>query len=502
MPDITPTIEMRVDGAAILDDAAAAIEDETGTAITALAMDDVTADVLDGINLTWGIKGTGPTDKVAQPGNITFQLDNSTNNSGGLLGYYSPDNSNARGGFVIGSRVLLKLAYNGTTQTVWKGRITKIKPDAGQYDSRRTSVTAMDYMYTLATHNLKLVPVLITTSVDLVIRKVLNNMPIYPENISIETSPDSLTIALNSEADEKTKGITAIQKAAQTDLGLVYVSQGVLVYINRNHRPAVSSADMSFSSTMVELEADRDIDEVFNVVKGTGYPARIDDDNTSVLYNLEREIEIAASETIVQTYRLRDPNSTGARASLYPGTLKALVADTDYKMSSISGDDGNDLNSSLDIAVLWGGNSVEVTYTNNDASTGYINKLVLTGRGVYNDAPLEYISEDATSITKYGERTITFDMPYQDDDDVVTTVADLILARYKEPYTQLKKVTFIGNTDATLAAYARDIAVNQYVTIAETVTGFSANYFVNAVTMEIRDSVVRVTLTLEPDWTA
>ena len=68
---------------------------------------DVTGDVMGDSpkTLSRGIDGTAVTDRVAKVGTFSFVLDNSTSNSGGLMGYYSLDNANCRSGFKIGTKV-------------------------------------------------------------------------------------------------------------------------------------------------------------------------------------------------------------------------------------------------------------------------------------------------------------------------------------------------------------------------------------------------------------
>src|SRR4030065_1368367 len=62
---------------------------------------DVTADARASVEIAvqYGISGTGPADRVAQTGTLSFALDNSEHNSGGLIGYYAPGHANCRNGF-------------------------------------------------------------------------------------------------------------------------------------------------------------------------------------------------------------------------------------------------------------------------------------------------------------------------------------------------------------------------------------------------------------------
>lgn len=71
-------------------------------------------DVVGIIQCHRGISDNEPTSSVASPGELRFQLANSTRNSGGLEGYYSPLHANAKAGFDKGIRCRLTAAYAAT----------------------------------------------------------------------------------------------------------------------------------------------------------------------------------------------------------------------------------------------------------------------------------------------------------------------------------------------------------------------------------------------------
>ena len=77
---------------------------------------DISDDVLPPVHGTYGILGNGPTDRVAGTGTMTFTLNNSVSNSGGLAGYYSPGHTNCLSGFEAGIGVRLGVTYDGKTR--------------------------------------------------------------------------------------------------------------------------------------------------------------------------------------------------------------------------------------------------------------------------------------------------------------------------------------------------------------------------------------------------
>ena len=70
---------------------------------------DVTTDVRQKPNPRWnrGIMSNRPNERIGHAGIFTFNLDNSTSNSAGLAGYYSPGHSNCWSGWTTGLPVRL-----------------------------------------------------------------------------------------------------------------------------------------------------------------------------------------------------------------------------------------------------------------------------------------------------------------------------------------------------------------------------------------------------------
>jgi hypothetical protein len=109
---------------------------------------DISADSLSPLRISYGIQGGGPKDRMASSGTLQMLLDNSAGNSGGLVGYYSPGNNNARIGWTLGIRVRVTLTDPATSIGTVKflGSVTSILPAAGVYGPRRVLVEATDWI--------------------------------------------------------------------------------------------------------------------------------------------------------------------------------------------------------------------------------------------------------------------------------------------------------------------------------------------------------------------
>lgn len=106
----------------------------------------ISSDVVSGVKAAWGVRGDSPNDRVAEPGELSFDLDNGATNSAGMDGYYSLKHARTRPGFALGTEVRLVLSYSlFGTRVKWRGTIESAPAAAGVRDPR-TRVTCADWM--------------------------------------------------------------------------------------------------------------------------------------------------------------------------------------------------------------------------------------------------------------------------------------------------------------------------------------------------------------------
>jgi len=232
-------------------------------------------------------------------------------------------------------------------------------------------------------------------------------------------------------------------------------------------------------STVMEMRTIRSNDQVFNKVIVTTYPAAVDSSDI-VLASISDEIEIAPGETRTVTLRFRDPNQEAVRVSAI--STVTMAAGTDYNMASYSGGGGN-LNGDLTITETVGANSAELALENTGTQHGYVTTLQIRGKGVYFHEPVESTSESGSA-----DRPLTFNLPYQSVTVIGSTIADELLGRYDTIRTRVERVTFNASESSTLMTAALDLDVGDRITLSETVTGISGDYFINAVRLDIRDN--------------
>jgi hypothetical protein len=470
---------------------------------------DITADVVSG-TLRWGggIRGSGPTDRVAVPGSFTCDLNNSARNSEAALGLYSPDHANCQSGWAIGAKIRVKLVSGGNTR-YWLYRIKAIRPTAGQYRERRVEVVASDYMDEFSKRNVSGLSIQSDKVGSQLLTTLVASLPFAPVATDYDTGAFNLPYAFHEEQDERTSCLTVLQKISQSDLSYIYVDGDAtggetLTYESHVARMSSLSSSGTLSDTMTDLEIKHEAENIWNFVRATTYPVERDT-IISPLGAIPEEFSLEPGETRTIFIPYRDPTSERRISGVLDldptwGTAP-ITADTDYKMSSIPGDQGNDLNANLSVTPTAGANSILVALVNSAAVKGYVGHLQVRGYAIRVFDRVESIEEDATSITAYGERTITYNMPYQSLSPIGAAFAAELVRRYKDPGTQISGVTFIANKSTTLMGYALTHGIGTRETITETATGVNADFFINGFQYELLPgNILQVTWNLERNY--
>ena len=455
-----------------------------------------------GLNATYGISGSGPADRVASTGTLTFSLDNSESNSAGLLGYYSPNNANKRSGFELGIGVRLAITYSGVTYYKWRGFLTSIEPLGGIKRERTTQCVAVDYMDDAASALLNQVALQINKRSDEVFSAVYANLARPAPATSIGVGASTFAYALDNVQDESTSVLSAFQTIAASEVGFIFTKGdttqgGTLVFENRTARQASASVT-TISNDMIEMTANRSMKELLNRIKVTTYPREVDAAATTVLYNLSNtNTTVATGATLTIDAAYTDPNQKAARVG---GTAMVTpVATTDYTMNTLADGTGTNLTANFTVTPTFGANSAKLIIVNTSGSDGFITFLQLRGKGIYTYDPTISTSQDTASQYLYGINSLSYDMPYQDTLTVGQSAADYFKYVYKNPLTYLRDITIDANASPTMMGYALSREISDRITVSETVTGLSADYFINAVNLSITsNNQIAVTWTLAP----
>lgn len=490
-----------------------------------LTWSDISSDVIAPVLCSSGIMGNSPTDRVANAGRCTFALKNSIANSAGLNGYYSPGHTNCRTGFQAGIVIRVTFTFDNSTITKWYGRIAPdgIQVDPGKYGVRRTNVTAYDWMYQATAHTLYLPSYTTSKKMNEIMPLIVANMPIAPLSTSYSTGQDTFASVFDT-VRYNTTAMAEFQKVAMSELGYVYLkhnstSDEILVSEDRLYRNNIVSIstipvptsmcdyltteggdyitteagdyivldarqDISLDNKMVGLEYTHGAN-LFNWVNCVSYPKKIDADATTVLFALNTRVKVEAGETL-SGFKVNYRDPTGGAKKVTGKDMVTPVADTDYWMDSVSGSNAKDLTADLTVTPTFGTEGAEYSLANGGASTGYV-YLQFRGRGIYTYDSVTKVFKDDTSIDTHGTHTLSLDLKYQNDPVVADTFGGVVLARYKDPSSQAKSVTFLTKTDELVSVFLQ-VDCGSKVTITEDQTGVNEDYFINGWEFEILDN--------------
>jgi hypothetical protein len=434
----------------------------------------------DGLRWRRGMTGGGPLDRIATTGTFEFTLRNDAANSGSLEGYYSPGHTNVRSGWDIGTPVRVVANYSSSDYSLWQGRVRTIRPSPGVHLGRRVSVTAHDCMGDLADSIVREIsPQFNKTEVEL-LQALINALPAdaQPTSLDADVSLDSYPYAFDNAGD----GVSALALASDVVFSaagyLFSTGAGALKYANRLHWEynAIRSTFYLTEAHIAEdgLDAPTSRDRVYNVIRATAHPRVVDDTSDTVLWSADSILSVAPSQTITVWGAYRDPDTTNQLIGA-SDVQPAPIANTDYMANASPTGLSTDLTADVDVAVTGFASTAKVVITNNAAVTAYLVNtsgepfLTIKGRGVYDIGP---ITAESSTAAVYSDRTLRFDLPYQDDGNIAQGVADFIGNLYGSTERWAQSVTFYPqlSTDNMIFATSGEIGTRAHIT--DSITAF------------------------------
>jgi hypothetical protein len=437
---------------------------------------------------SYGIDGAGPTDRVASTGTLNFALDNSEHNSAGLLGYYAPGHSNCRTGFEVGCPARLRVVYQAVTYYKFVGTLETIDPDSGQYLKRSAQCQAVDWLDEAAKQKIRLLPTQTDQRGDELIATIIAAMAKQPIDTDLASGDSVFPYSLDNSHDEKSSPMSEFQRIAMSEMGYLFLrgdttAGGLLTFQARSTRNSLLTSQVTIDNEMTGLRVGRKRAEVWNRVRVTTHPRRIDAAATTVLFALTGTPKVEGRQTVTLLGQYRDPNQISLRCGGMDMVTPA--ATTDYTMNAEAGGGGANLTANFTVTASYGGNGVQLVITNNGTTAGYVTKMQCRGRGVYDDAPIVLEASDSGSQTTYGENVLSIDMPMQSDALVGQAAADYLISALAAPLSAIESMDFTGHTSDDLmeAGLARE--PGDRVTIIETATGVSGDYLIQNVHVSI-----------------
>ena len=507
---------------------------------TAGAWTDVTEDVIRStpITCTYGIQDSSPLARVASTGTFNFMLDNSANNSVGLVGYYSPGHANCRSGFSAGITVRFSVIYGGVTYPKFYGRVpaTGIQIIPGANKERQTMVEVRDFMEQCAINEINSPAFVQNVTAAEVIQYILAEQTIQPLATEYNTCEDTFFSAFEDQS-LKLNPLVEIGNACLSEFGYAYIRHDSsnyekFVVEGRKTRTGITSATTISVSTPIELCGYllKEDGGKFQLEDSSGY---IKLDEASVysagFINEQYGAVIQNGNDLYNSVTVNSiPKEYGTsilyfNSGYFPfptygvgGTNRMGTVSYEYEYKDIYGA----ANPFLGIDVI---NPVATTdfkvYNNSEGtglfsqytspvtsiSTNYNNKIV--GSLIYSDPSQntnytfyvfgfqvrgtalksysEVTSEYVGTVSRFGKSLLTIDMQYQIGTATPGTIANTLLSQYQDPVTRTENVIFFANRDVEKMYSFLILDIGDRFTLQESVSGISGDYFINGVTFEI-----------------
>jgi hypothetical protein len=470
---------------------------------------DLTPDV---IEARWRLGMAAPDEALAPVAEATITLRNPD-------GRYAPGSATAR---LSSGRGLRIRSDDGTSvRTHYLGRVQGVRPTAGEYGPRTATLTATCAMQALAANRVRIEPAL-NTSAGAVVRAVLDAVPQRPYSLResfIVGEPDHAALGVNTRlspssalpaaaldtgisvfafiGDRWADGVTAltaIREIVTAERGRFFVDRtGGFVLFDRRETLERRDAVAAFTDDMDDLTLTYGETSASRVTV-TLQPRRVGDAD-EVLWTLGASQLIPAGGRVsfVAGFRGADGDRLGALQVMPPAPIR------DYAAREFANGGGADLTGSVDVRLVRADAAAALLeVTNVGSQDAYLLAgAVLRGTALYVGDPITVEAEDPAARTAYGARDVDLNLPLLTSLSEAAHIADYELARRRGPRLLARTLTLRGRGTRE-QALARTLF--DRITVTDTGTGHSADYFIVAEAHTVRGggAVHETTWTLEP----
>lgn len=427
-----------------------------------------------------GMSGGGPHDRVAPTGTCVFTLKNGPtgDNTSRPNGYYSFASASCRAGWTFGTPIRVVYTLSGADYFLWTGKLKSAKPTPGRFATRQVDCLAVDCINDLAETDVRAIVPQVNQTENALIAAIIAALPsaAQPTGVTYDDSLDTYPYALDN-ASNGAKALQLLSDVVVSMQGYAYpLGNGLLKIENRQSRPMRSSAYAFVDADLDECDVPADTSGLYNLVRVTTHPRRVDATAATVLFGLTTAQLVHAGETITIWGDYTDPSNT---QQLIGGTAQVtpLVSGTDYAANSSASGGGSDLTANISVVVEAFAAAVKFTVTNTGATDAYLVDasghplLQIRGKGVYDDAPVTY---QASSVQTYGEHLLEIDLPYQADGSIAQYGADILESQYSQLDDKVTAIGFAATPSPALLTQAITREIGDIVTVSETMTGLDA----------------------------
>ena len=361
---------------------------------------------------------------------------------------------------------------------MFNGNLAAAEPKMGLYGERTTACEWRDWFDVAARNVIGTLPAQLNKRVDEILPEILSKSSKQPPRVYTHTGKTVFPQSMDAEFGQKTKIMTALSKLALSEVGHIYMRGGTLAeryalwQEDRQYRFNNQTSIITLDNTMDDLPVRYSNDEVWNSVRVSVYPRRIDTTPTTVVAAIEKEIYLLPGETKTITLEYRDPSNESSKITAIE--VQAPVAGTDYHFGRAEVETGTGgMTDSLGLTYEAGASVVKVTLTNNATVGGWVSGLQFKAKGVYLFQPVTVDKISQSSANATGDMQKTIDLPYETRERFAEALAAYVLALQDDWQEKVSGVSFLANRDASHMIAALSGQPGKCFTLTETVTGVS-----------------------------
>ena len=403
------------------------------------------------IDISYGISGTNVGDRIAQQGDMSFQLNNHN-----PIGKFSFGHVNQSSGWRIGAIIRFRIIDNfDVSHTMFVGQIIDPQLSTGSNsDNRFVDVTCTDMMGILSRVLSRGLSVLTNVNGTAIVEAALNAsaVDLFPEyEYGLDETEDVYSFAFDNVNDSSSSPIREIQHVVNSDRAYFYASyrhlslkdDGGFRLESRLTRINSPIRNFNVNKYALGMKPIHSIDRVYNRIQ-TQYHVRITDDQpTSIVYTHSSKPIIEGLNFIEFEARFFDPDREARKFSAID--IQAFERGTDVILNTKEDGSGSDLSSTAPIYFSFSGNSLTVKIYNINSAPLYLILFQVKGRGVYQYETTTITKRDILSITQYGIKDARYNAPLIERPEKAEEISNRILKSYSQPKTYIESVVFPAN---------------------------------------------------------
>lgn len=428
----------------------------------------------------------------------------------------------------IGTLCRLRATYNGTTTTLFAGRITAMKPTFGQNNEPLMQFTISDAMLELLDAEYQ-PPLLTAPTVDTVLTRMFDDAVIrwpYSRNYWLLGVPGSseleytTTLYSHSLADfdtgitefayvgdlaDRGQGISAqgyIRDLVQAEAGGRFfwdARNQTFVFQNRHYDPLNETIAATFTENDFDSTDPRYGEDIKNSVT-INYSHREVGAAGSVIWTYP-SLPFLLKSGVTRKFNARYFDATDNTLKIGAMDFQPTAGGTDFVANTASNGNGTDLTSFVTMFANTNATAATVHITNGSSQDVYITTLQLRGTPlVQKDESTDAL--DGPSIREYELHPAPpQEMRLLDDPDLAFQLANWLVGRFKTPTQRLNNIVFNSLRNPAMMDATINRVIGDKITITVSDEYHDADYIIVGVNRMISvggDTPAQITWTLKP----